>query len=531
MTESVSSQTHVARGATFIFIQGFLNAALGVLYVWFLLHTKEMTGQLLFTEADFGFFTMLSFMLTLASTLGILALTSASVRYIAQHIAEGKEDEARSVINRVLQVSAVTSFIIVVALFFLAWWLSSAFNSPILVFQLLPLTVAVQIFYMQTQGFLQGLQKLRTMSLISILYTVVQYSVAILLVYAGFGVLGIVTSWLLALSLSCSMALLATSRYIGLSRQTYSLRPLLVFSFPLYASAILAFIVNWVDQIFVIPFLGLEALGVYSIAVRASIVPNLVSLAMVTSLFPKMSELHSRLGVDSLSDAFKSSTRYGALLGFPVSLLVATLAYPIIVLFATVRFVDAVVPLALMCVASLPTALGLAVGPTLLTLKKTRTASVITVITILFEAVLSYVFLRYMDLGLIGVASSRLFAALASLVLGVYLLRQFLKIEFDKEAAWKSAAASVVMVLSIFALEVLRAMTEPSYQFLVLRLRLLPVYAIVGLVAYLLSLIALRAVRKRDTELLREYLPSGLRWIADLFNRITHMEDEGKADS
>ncbi len=215
MTEPISPQTQVARGATFIFLQGLLNAGLGVLYVWFLLHTKEITGQLLFTEADFGFFTMLSFMLTLASTLGVLALTSASVRYVAQHMAEAKEEKARSVINRVLQVSIVTSSIIVVVLFALVCWLSNTFNSPILVFQLLPLTAAVQIFYTQTLGFLQGLQKLRTMALISISYPVVHYSVSILLVYAGFGVLGIAASWLLALSLSSATALLATSRYIG----------------------------------------------------------------------------------------------------------------------------------------------------------------------------------------------------------------------------------------------------------------------------------------------------------------------------
>lgn len=522
MTDPLSPQTHVARGATFIFLQGLLNAALGVLYVWFLLHTKEIAGQLLFTEADFGFFTMLSFMLTLASTLGGLALTSASVRYIARYVAEGQEDKARSVVSRVLQVSAITASLIAVVLFALAWWFSETFSSSVLIFQLLPLTVAVQIFYTQTLSFLQGLQKLRTMALVSMAYTVVHYSVSIILVYAGFGVLGIAAGWVLALSLSSATALLATSRYIGLSRQTHRLRPLLVFSFPLYISAILAFVVNWVDQIFVLPYLGLEALGVYSIAVRASIVPNLVSQAIVTSLFPKMSELHSRSGTGSLRDAFKTSTRYGALLGFPVSLLVATLAYPIVVVFATVRFVNAVAPLALMCVASLPTALGLAVGPTLLTLNKTRAAAVITVITILLEAVLSYVSLSFMGLGLVGVASSRLFAALASLGLGVYLLRQFLRVEFDREAAWKSAVASVIMVLSIFAMEFVRSMLEPGFLLLALRLRLLPVYALVGVSVYLLSLIALGAVEKRDVELLRGYLPARLRWIAELLDKVVH---------
>ena len=463
---------------------------------------------------------MLSFMLTLASTLGMLALTSASVRYISQHLAEGKEDEARSVIGRVLQISAITSFVIAVALLSLAGWFSSIFDSSILIFQLLPIAAVLQVFYMQIQGFLQGLQKLRTLALISIAYTLVQYSVAIALVYLGLGVLGIVASWLLALSLSCAISFLATSRYIGVSRQVYRLKPLLAFSFPLYVSAILAFVVNWVDQIFVIPFMGLEALGVYSIAVRASIVPNLVSSAIAVSLFPKMTELHSRSGVESLRDAFKTSTRYGALLGFPMALLVATLAYPIIVLFATVRFTEAAIPLAFMCLASLPTVLGLAISPVLLTLRKTRTAAIITVSTIFLEAVLLSALLMYANLGLGGVALARFFAALAGFFLGAYVLRATITVEFDREAVWKSAAASTVMVSSLFGLEFIRSIFEfSSYEFLVLRLRLLPVYTIVGIAVYLLSLIALRALKKRDVDLLREYLPRRLRSAADLLGR------------
>ncbi|MCK4477924.1 hypothetical protein KAU88_05290 [Candidatus Bathyarchaeota archaeon] len=96
-----------------------------------------------------------------------------------------------------------------------------------------------------------------------------------------------------------------------------------------------------------------------------------------------------------------------------------------------------------------------------------------------------------------------------------------LKIEFDKEAIWKSAAAAVAIVLSLLALELLRAIIEPlSYQFFILRLHHLPVYAVVGVVVYLLSLIALKAVEKRDIELLHDYFPSNLRWIADLFSCI-----------
>jgi len=471
-------------------------------------------------------YTMLSFILTLTSTLGIFALRSASVRYIAHYLAKGEKDEARSVVTRVLQISVLTSLTIAVLLFVLAGMLSNIFGISFLVFLLLPLSSAVQIFYFQTQGFLQGLQKIRELAIIGVFYTVVQYSVAILLVYAGFGVLGVVISWLFALVLSCSTSFFVTLRNISPSAHAHEFKTLLVFSFPIYVSALLVFIVGWVDQILVFPFLGAEALGVYSIAVRASVVPNLVSNAIIVSLYPKLSELHSKLGVRSLRDAFKTSTRYAAFLGFPISLMVATLAYPIIVLFATMRFVDAVLPLAVMCIASIPTVLGSAITPTLYTLKRTKVDSSITAIVIVLEAFLSYVSLAYLNADLAGVALSRFFAALAGFSLGAYVLWRILNIEFDREAIWKSAMASLTMVLSLFTLELLRAVIDPSsYQFLVLRLRLLPVYAVVGMVVYFLSLIALRVVKKRDIELLHDFLPSRLRWTADLFSRVARVRE------
>lgn len=521
MTEVISPQTHVARGATFVFIQGFLNAALGVLYVWFLLHTEEITGQVLFTQSDFGLYTMLSFILTLTSTVGILALRAASVRYIARYLAEGKKDEARAVVTRVLQVSVVTSSIMMVTLFVLAGILSEIFNSSILIFQFLPLSSAFQIFYFQTQAFLQGLQKLREYAILGIFFTVAQYSVAILLVYMGLGVFGIVISWIFALTASFLIALLVTFRYLGFSTRMHKLKPLLMFSFPLYISALLTLVVGWIDQIFVFPFLGIAALGVYSLAVRAAVVPNLVSVAIITSLFPKLSELRSTSGVSSLRDAFKTSTRYAAFLGFPVSLMIAILAYPIIVLFAGVNFLGAVVPLAVMCIAALPTILGSAILPTLYTLNKTKIAALITASSIFLEAIFAYISLAYLATGLTGVAFSRLLATFTAFILGAYVLWRSLKIEFDKEAIWKSAAASTIMVLSLFALELLRAIIEPaSYQFLILRIRQLPIYAVVGVIVYLFALIALKAIKKRDIELFQEYLPMRLRWIADLFTKI-----------
>jgi hypothetical protein len=81
------------------------------------------------------------------------------------------------------------------------------------------------------------------------------------------------------------------------------------------------------------------------------------------------------------------------------------------------------------------------------------------------------------------------------------------------------------MVLIIIAIDVIRGCVSPlSYQFLVFRLQFLPLYVAIGGLAYFCALILLRAIKKQDIELLKEYLPKSFRKIASLLQRIARVE-------
>jgi hypothetical protein len=104
-------------------------------------------------------------------------------------------------------------------------------------------------------------------------------------------------------------------------------------------------------------------------------------------------------------------------------------------------------------------------------------------------------------------------------------LNRYVKISFDKEALWKASAASILMVSAIMAADFFRGLLSPiSYQFLVFRLQLLPVYIVIGALAYFLALIILKAIKKQDVELFQEYLPKGFRRIASLLERVARVE-------
>jgi uncharacterized membrane protein YjdF len=150
---------------------------------------------------------------------------------------------------------------------------------------------------------------------------------------------------------------------------------------------------------------------------------------------------------------------------------------------------------------------------------------VLAVISVILSVVFSIFFLAVLSWGMIGTAWGRTLAGIISLGLSLYVLNRYVKISFDKEALWKASAASVFMVLAIVAADLFRGFLSPtSYQFLVIRLLLLPVYVVIGALAYFFALIALKSIKKRDIELFQEYLPKGFRRIASLLERIARVE-------
>jgi len=510
----------VARGATYVFIQGFLTAIISVVYFIVLAHnlsTEEMGG-----------FALLSFIGSLPQVLGTFALPSAAIKYIAQHLAENSPEKARAVVTRILQISFLSSTVSFLLLFVPAEFTSSLMfgNSDyVLHLRLMAFVSVFSILYIIVISFLQGLQRMREVSLISLTYTLIHVSVGAYLLLSGWHLLAVVLAWLVGLSAISVAGLILTVKYMGFARQLYPVKPLFNFSFPLYVSGSIGSLVGWVDQLILASFSNLATLGVYHVAIRASVVPTLFANSIVIALFPKLSELYAKQGAGSLKDAFRVSGHYAALIGFPLIFGVAILAYPTTILLAGVQFGDAALPLIIISLAALIGTLGIAVGPILYTLERTRVASLLSIVAVVLHVSLSFFALGVLGLGMVGTAWARTLASIAGLVLSLFVLARYVPLSFDREAIWKALAASALMVLAIVGLDLVRMVLSPSsYEFLAFRLHLLPVYIIAGALAYFVSIVLLRALKKQDLELIDEYLPKRLKWAGDLLRRFVKVE-------
>ena len=95
-----------------MFVQGFLNAVVGLIYFIILAHTFSAPTE----QWQMGAFALLTFILSFAQAFATLALPSAAIKYIAQYLAERNSKKASAVANRVLQIGLLTSAIAFFAL-------------------------------------------------------------------------------------------------------------------------------------------------------------------------------------------------------------------------------------------------------------------------------------------------------------------------------------------------------------------------------------------------------------------------------
>lgn len=518
----------VARGATYLFVQGFLAAIVGLVYFVFLAHAL--------TNQEMGIFALLSFILNLPQVLGTFALPSAAIKYISQYLAENDPEKAKAVVSRVLQIGFLTSAVIFVLLFIPAEQVSSLLfatdtNSGLL--RILAFCSIFSILNIEITGFLQGMQKMLQVSILGLTYTIISTSLGVYLLLFGWRLYAVVFGWLAGFLTVSIIGLILTIKYLGVLEKPCPVRPLLNFSFPLYVSNGINFWVGWVDQLLLVSYMSLlhgaeeaqRILGIYSVAIRAATVPGLFSTSIVAALFPQLSELYAQQGLNSIKDAFRISTRYAVLIGFPLIFGLATLAYPVIILFGGWKYVEATGPLVIISIAAAAGTLGVAISPILLTLERTKIASVLSVVSVILSFLLSVFALAYLGLGMIGTAWARTFASIITLVLSIYVLTRYVPVSFDKEAFWKASVASILMAISIIGLDAVRMFLSPSsYKFLEFRLYLLPVYVLVGAFTYVVFIIGLRTIKKQDLELIREYLPKKMKWIADWLSRIAMVE-------
>jgi len=496
--------TMVARGASYFLLQSLASTIFGVVYFAVLAR--------FISEAEMGWYTSLSFLLGFLPLLATLGLNPTTAKFLSQHLAEGKTEEAGKIPKTVLLLCLPFSLAISLLCLVTAPQLSLFFMKEeelelAWLIQILALAVPFAALSTICSGFLQGLQEIGKLSKLSFFSYILARIAGFFLLRAGLGLAGILVGWILGNVLTILITLIIVLRRLPFTKGFYPTQPLLSFSMPLLASSVLILLTQWMDRALVILYVDPVHVGIYNVAATAWAVLMLVPTAILTALFPKMSELHAQHGKEILEEALEKASRYVNMIHIPLCVGLTLLAFSVIPLFAGEKFAEASIPYMVMALGAIPYGYTVLIYSIFVILKRNRYVLIYTLLGILADALVGYMLIP--RIGIVGAAMGNTLLQTVGCFSALILLRRAINPRLDRETLLKVPAATIGMVVVLYLSQ--RIFTLQAA---------LPLHIILGILTYLTLLILLKTIHGTDLHLLDKFLPSSLRWISTIFHRL-----------
>jgi stage V sporulation protein B len=511
MTSQAPPSIVVARGASYLFIQRLVSNVAGVIYFAF--------AARILSVAEVGVVSALGMVAALFVTFGTLALPSAATKYISEHLGKERRDMAKGVYKKVLWFG----FLISGLLSFLCGMASTVISTVVFgsqAYQPLINVLALDVFALLLSPFftgtLLGLQKFKEVAFAGIVLSCLRYSISLYMLIQGYGLMGLVIGWVIGDVAGLGFSFFFASTSFKTRAAQHPFMELVEYSLPLYASGVLTYFTAYIDRFIVLFFAGFTTLGIYSVAVMAASVVGLLSTSIGNSLFPQLSKLYGRHGRDALKVASMRASRYTFFILMPLAVGLAATSYPIITLFAGVRYECGWLPLAMISIAMALTCAGVVVTNLLLSLGSTRGFFEANTLGVAVGAVCSAFLVT--PLGSSGAALGRVAMMTTSFGYLAYTLRRGFGLYFDLDAFKKSLVGSAVMAISIGLV-----------QLVWLNRHMLPLYVLVGCFVYILMLRSLKAADNQDIILFHQFLPKYFGGIIDMFARFLGLETRLKS--
>ena len=318
--------TKIARGATAIFS--------GSMFSNFLLFGFYVVITHLLPLNTLGVLYSLNVVSSFAANILLLQLPGGFSRFVVGYYQIKKFDEARYLFRRGIMFASIISASSAPALILLSPLITKwLFGSPshLTLFYLVVLDF-VFTTYNSFLGIVVSAKRIFGFgSVIGVVSTSVRVGLGIGLIFLGYGLISVLYGWI-ASDIIGMAAYLYFSRSLLVGAETRSsLRKVVFYSLPFFISSGLIVVLQNVDRLFVLRFLGTVSLGVYGTLLIASNIPKILPNSLSGTLFPVMVKFEEE---NQLTRGVVSkAVRYMAMINLPVLGLVAAVGAPLLELF------------------------------------------------------------------------------------------------------------------------------------------------------------------------------------------------------
>lgn len=484
-----------AKGTGVLVTQSGVNALLGTFLFMYVARVL--------TKTEMGVYGAITLISTAAAIIGRLGLNTAATRFIPHFYGNKNPEEARLVARQILCLSVISASI-VSGIFFafspiLSEYLLEGYQYTHL-FQVASVALFFAILGLIFSAFVQGLQMFKRLAFTLLLAQIVRVTISIGFLTLTPSVealfLGTIAFniFLIALALPPTMRLIKQDN----SRSRQPIKPLLSFGLPMVGNELVGYAYNSMDQYIVLHLIGIKALGTYTVALTAAgLTLAVIGSPISSTLTPGLSEAHGHSSTTGVADAIDPTSRYVSLFFVPATLGLATLSPLAIHVLAGQRYIEAWLPVALMCLGIATHGFSIIITSALIAAGKT--GKVMTITLIASAAGLALTIGLTEPFGILGAASAKALMYGFLLVLSLYFGSKVMSISLDSRAILGSLASSTIMAVITYVAAFYTGFT----------LILLPLYIVMALFIYSIILSAMHILNLRDIKFISQTMPGG----------------------
>lgn len=374
-----------------------------------------------------------------------LGINGALIKYLAQYRSEGRISEANSFLKAGLGINILAGSILTALIYFSSGYLAKqVFHQPEIqvLIQISSLNLLALSLLNTARSIFIGYERMKLVSLMVIIQSIIKSTLSPLLVYFGYGALGAAAGHTAAILVTGIVGVaIIQFTYLKQGREVASTinfvkasKTLLSYGAPLFLSLIIngsiMQIYNFLMALNVTP----SEVGNYQAATNFPVLIAFFTIPIVTVLFPLFSKI-SRSDNGQLAAVYRNAVKYSALITVPITSVLILLSDPIVQIVYGGSYVHTSFYLKLVCVPFLLIGLGYQINGNLLNGQgKTRPPFISSILVFLVGLPLSLYLIPRM--GVSGLLITMITATFAGIV---YIL-SWISRNFGFSLDWRASA-------------------------------------------------------------------------------------------